>query len=142
MWGTEDKPAILPKTKGAGIMVIDFVDEYGGFLRLTTEQHAIARQDDASFPIEARQFLEYGGEWDGYWTNQKFMEQMAKAVKISDFKFDQGTHTIVWIFDQSSCHKAFAPGCTERQQDECSSWRSTGKTPGHSLGWESPETGV
>ena len=32
MWGEEDRPAILPKTKGSGIMVSDFV---GGFLELT-----------------------------------------------------------------------------------------------------------
>ena len=46
---------------------------------------------------------------EGYWTNQRFMEQMAKAFKIAEFNYDMATHTIVWIFDQSSCHKAFSP---------------------------------
>ena len=32
MWGEEDRPAILPKTKGSGIMVSDFVEEHGDFL--------------------------------------------------------------------------------------------------------------
>lgn len=37
------------------------------------------------------------------------MEQMSKAVKIAEFRYDRDTHTIVWVFDQSSCHKAYAP---------------------------------
>ena len=109
MWGTDEKPAILPKTKGSGIMVSDFVEEHGGFLSLTDEERALVRESDQRFPFQARQFLEYGGEREGYWTSQKFMEQMAKAVKIAEFKYNTTTHTIVWIFDQSSCHKVFAP---------------------------------
>ena len=31
MWGESKQPAILPKTKGSGIMVSDFVEEHGGF---------------------------------------------------------------------------------------------------------------
>ena len=26
-----------------------------------------------------------------------------------ELKYDPATHTIVWLFDQSSCHKAYAP---------------------------------
>lgn len=70
MWGTEDKPAILPKTKGSGIMVSDFVEEYGGFLRLSDEERILAHDSDPTFPVEAWQFLEYGGEREGYRTNQ------------------------------------------------------------------------
>ena len=35
MWGEDDRPAILPKTKGSGIMVSDFVEEHGGYLKVT-----------------------------------------------------------------------------------------------------------
>lgn len=31
-WATGDEPVIQPKTKGAGIMVSDFIEEHGGFL--------------------------------------------------------------------------------------------------------------
>ena len=110
MWGTDDKPAILPKTKGLGIMVSDFIEQHGGFLRLTSqERHANAIEADPDFPKEARQFLEYGGEREGYWTSQRFMDQMIKAVKIAELKYNKTELTLVWIFDQSSCHKAFAP---------------------------------
>ena len=37
------------------------------------------------------------------------MDQMIKAVKIAELKYNKTVHTLVWIFDQSSCHKAFAP---------------------------------
>ena len=33
---------------------------------------------------------------------------MRRGAQITEFKFDQATHTIVWMFDQSSCHKAYA----------------------------------
>ncbi len=62
IWGTEDKPAILPKTKGSGIMVSDFVDEHNGFLRMSPEELAVARASDPAFPSEARELLEYGAE--------------------------------------------------------------------------------
>ena len=42
VWGNEDQPFIKPKTKGSGIMVSDFIDQYNGFLRLTDEEHAQA----------------------------------------------------------------------------------------------------
>ena len=38
MWGESEQPAILPKTKGSGIMVSDFVEEYGGYLKLSPEE--------------------------------------------------------------------------------------------------------
>ena len=38
MWGMADKPAILPKTKGSGIMVGNFIDEHNGFLRLSPDE--------------------------------------------------------------------------------------------------------
>ena len=68
-----------------------------------------AAQVDPEFPYEARQLLEYGAEREGYWTSEKFMLQMKKAVQIAEFKYNQSTHTIIWLFDQSSCHKAYAP---------------------------------
>ena len=37
------------------------------------------------------------------------MLQMKKAVQIAEFKYNPSTHTIIWLFDQSSYHKAYAP---------------------------------
>ena len=44
MWGEEDRPAILPKTKGSGIMVSDFVEEHGGYLQLTDAELVLAKE--------------------------------------------------------------------------------------------------
>ena len=35
------------------------------------------------------------------------MKQVEITANISDFKFRQNDHTIVWLFDQSSCHRKF-----------------------------------
>ena len=64
--GGEERPAILPKMKGSGIMVSDFVEEYGGFLKLTNEAFKHAKENDPTMVQEARQLLEYGVEKDGY----------------------------------------------------------------------------
>ena len=42
------------------------------------------------------------------WTGEKFMLQLEKAFKIAEFKYNPDEFTVVWLFDQSSCHKAFA----------------------------------
>ena len=33
-WGEEEKPALLLKTKGSGLMVSDFIEEHNGHLHL------------------------------------------------------------------------------------------------------------
>ena len=73
MWGTDDNPAILPKNKGSRIMVSDFVEEHGGYLRLSEDELDVAAEIYPEFPYEARQLLEYGAEKEGYWTSEKFM---------------------------------------------------------------------
>ena len=106
MWGESERPAILPKTKGSGIMVSDFVEEHGGFLKLLPDELERAKLQYPDIQPAARQLLEYGAEKEGYWTSERFMEQMKNAANIADVKYG-ATHTIVWLFDQSSCHKKF-----------------------------------
>ena len=51
-WATGEEPIIQPKTKGAGIMVSDFIEQHDGCLRLDKEE--------AGVPKTARVLLEYG----------------------------------------------------------------------------------
>ena len=44
MWSEDDRSAILLKTNSSGIVVVEFVDEYVDYLRITPEQHTIARR--------------------------------------------------------------------------------------------------
>ena len=108
MWASDDMPVIQPKTKGSGIMVIGFTDQHSGFLQLTDEEHAVATTIDPEFPKAARTLMEYGTDKEGYWTGEKFMLNVEKAVKIAEFKYKKEKHSIMWLFDQSSCHKAYA----------------------------------
>ena len=106
MWGESERPAILPKTKGSGIMVSDFVEEYGGYLKLSPEELDHAKSKYPNIEPAAQRLLEYGAEKEGYWTSDRFMEQIRNAANIADVKYG-ATHTIVWLFDQSSCHSKF-----------------------------------
>ena len=108
MWASDDTLVIQPKTKGSGIMVSDYIDQHNGFLCLTDEEHALATATDPDFPKAARELLEYGAAKEGYWTGQKFMANVQKAARIAEFKYKPDKHTIVWLFDHSSCHRAFA----------------------------------
>ena len=103
MWAEDDHPALLPKTKGSGIMVADFIDEHNGYLQLTPEEHAA----NPSLPQSARAFLEYGAEREGYWTGERFMAQVKNACDIAEVKYPPSQHTLVFIFDQSSCHTKY-----------------------------------
>ena len=107
MWGEEERPAILPKTKGSGIMVSDFVEEHGGYLRLTDEEFKRGRKKNCHLVQEAREMLEYGADKEGYWTSERFMAQMRNAVDIADIKYKRDHYTVVWLFDQSSCQRKF-----------------------------------
>ena len=108
LWGTADQPYIQPKTKGAGIMVSDFITQQRGFLCLNDREHDVARALRPNFPKTARAFLEYGGDKEGYWTAEKFMSNVKNASAIANFLFPSERYTIVWLFDQSSCHRAFS----------------------------------
>ena len=86
MWGTDDNPAILPKTKGSEIILSDSAEEHGGYLRLSEDELDGAAQIDPEFPFEVRQLLEYGAERERYWASEKFMHPIKKAVRIAKLK--------------------------------------------------------
>ena len=54
----EEKPAILPKTKGSRIIVSDFVEKHGGFLRLSNEEFQHAKECYPGIVPEAQRLLE------------------------------------------------------------------------------------
>ena len=68
-------------------MVSDFITERDGFLCLTPEEHQAAKLLNPNIPMAARQLLQYGESRDGYWTGERFMEQMENAVKVAEAKY-------------------------------------------------------
>ena len=98
-----------PKSKGAGIMVSDFIDEIHGCLALTQEEYERAKVTDPTIWMHASLYLEYGEVKEGYWNSDRFMSQMKNVVRIAEVKYPKAeAWKHVWIFDHSSCHGAKA----------------------------------
>ena len=109
MWGEPDSHMIRPKSKGASLMVSDFVEEFGGFLRLSDDEYGSIPEDrEKPSKKEARVILQYGAEREGYWNNQKFMVQVGLAEQIANIKYPSSHYSLLWLFDQSSGHTAMA----------------------------------
>ena len=51
---------------GVGIMVSDFVEEHGGYLRLTEAELAQAKDHYPNIHPESRRLLEYSADKGGY----------------------------------------------------------------------------
>ena len=67
-WGMKGEKMMKPKSKGAGIMVSDFIDEHNGFLTLSDDEYEAAKASNPNIRKYAQQFLEYGESREGYWT--------------------------------------------------------------------------
>ena len=79
-------------------MVSEFIDKHNSFLKISPEEHAA----NPSLPELSRVFLEYGVEREGYW-----LAQVKNACDIAEVKYPHCQHTLVFIFDQSSCHTKY-----------------------------------
>ena len=86
-WGTKDQHFVRPKSKGAGIMVFHFIEEQGGYLELSDEQFEEARKTNPTIKKSARLLLEYGDSHEGYFTCQKFLDQVTDAIAIAEYKY-------------------------------------------------------
>ena len=96
-WGTGDQPCIQRKTKGAGIT------QQEGYLALSSEECELATH----IPRTSRVFLEYGCDKEGYSTGEKFIANVWDAAAITNYKYPSEQYTILWLFDQTSCHRAY-----------------------------------
>ena len=78
---------LVPKSRGAGIMVSDFISEQDGYLKLSDQEFAIGRTIFPGLKQYARAYIEYGENRDGYWTSDKFMEQLEYCAKMAECKY-------------------------------------------------------
>ena len=65
----------------------DFIDEHNGFLALSDEEHDRAKALNPRIHKYDREFLEYGESREGYWTRDKFVAQMHRAIEIAEIKY-------------------------------------------------------
>ena len=77
----------MPKTKGSGLMVSDFIEEHYGYLHFSDEQFGQAKLLNSSMEQCASVVFEYGSERGGYWTGERFLTQMKTACNIAHFKY-------------------------------------------------------
>lgn len=78
---------LKPKSMGAGIMVSDFINEHNNFLALSNEEYEAAKATHRNIRPYAREFVEYGKSREGYWTRDKFIAQMKRAIEIAEIKY-------------------------------------------------------
>ena len=89
-WGEEHTNVLRQKSLGASIMVSDFIDEVGGFVRDSEDQ--------------ARLFLETHRE--GYFTNDHLLRQVARTVDI--FERVHQAATALFLFYNAPSHRKVA----------------------------------
>ena len=68
-------------------MASEFSDEHTGYLSLTDEEFIQADDKVDGLQKEAHAFLEYGKEYERYWTAKSFLSQFEVAVKIANIKY-------------------------------------------------------
>ena len=89
MWGEEERPAILPKTNGSGVM---FCGRFG------EEDLQQAKEPYPSIVLEAWRLLQYGADEEGCWTGECFMEKVKNVADIVDVKYGGSGYIVVWLF--------------------------------------------
>ena len=82
-WVEPGTQCIKPKTRGTGIMVSDFIDEFDGSLKLSDSEYEKAKQQHPEIQQSARVLLEIGVNKEGYWDNKKLMQQVEQAATIA-----------------------------------------------------------
>ena len=106
-WAEKGTNVMRLKPKGSGIKISDFIEERDGYLALTKEQYDAVKSNIPSVRMYARQHLEYGKSRGGYWTSDKFTNQIRYAIKIVKVKYPKNDGWgVAWAFDHSSCHSA------------------------------------
>ena len=108
LWAEAGKQPIRPKGQGRGIMVSDFIDEHNGFLALTDEEYEATHAQHSGLWKNARFLLKYGSSSERYWNSDKFLNQVQHALTIAEIKYPASSYNIVFLFDQSSGHTAYA----------------------------------
>ena len=108
MWSEKGKQPIRPKSQGRALMVSDFIEEHNGYLRLSDEEFDGAKESHPELWKEARRVLKLGAEHEGYWDSEKFLTQVDHSITIAEIKYPKESHSLVFLFDQSSGHTAFS----------------------------------
>ena len=90
-WADSTMQVLRQKSLGAAIMVSDFIDEVGGYLK---DEEGAARTC-----IEPSK--------DGYWNSDGFLQQVNKSLDIFEHKYPDAQG--LFLFDNAPSHRKCAP---------------------------------
>ncbi|KIJ46711.1 hypothetical protein M422DRAFT_249876 [Sphaerobolus stellatus SS14] len=109
VWIRDGHMPLRKKGQGRAIHVSDFIVEQTGRLVMS---EAEIHTNEALPPSQrlpwsdAREIIYPGKNNDGWWTNERFIAQVQKAIRIFERMFPNAVGE--FVFDQSSAHGAFA----------------------------------
>jgi hypothetical protein len=106
VWASEGSALPRPKHKGASVMVSGFITQ-DGFFHATDEM----RSRDPTLPPHSYVFFEPGKQREGWWSNKDLVAQLLGVMKL--FRACFPTKRPVFIFDNSSNHRAAPPGALD-----------------------------
>lgn len=110
VWVKDGKMPLRKKGNGRAIHVSDFIVEESGRLRLTAEQikhEATLPEQERLKTFDAREIMYPGKNYDGWWTAERLLEQVKRAVPIFERLYPGCIGE--WYFDHSTGHTAYAP---------------------------------
>ena len=135
--GGGGKFPIKPKGKSFFIIVSEFIEEKDNYLALSDQQYELEVENSGDdVEKSALAVLEIGENRQGYWTGERFMEQVTEAVKIAAKSSNQhrrDTTTYGALFDHSCNHTAFAEDALIASKTNKRPWGETAKDAGHGL---------
>ena len=87
LWTEKGTSVMRPKSRGCGIMVLDFISENHGYFQLMKEEYDEVKQSNPRLCKHAHETLEYGDWKEGYWTSERLMTQIRETTRITDVKY-------------------------------------------------------
>ena len=98
--GIKDDHILVPKSEGAGIMVSDFISEQDGYLCLDENKFVEGWKKFPKLKRFGRATIEYGENKDGYWTLEKFIEQIKYCADIAECKYPKSIRLFRYLIIQ------------------------------------------
>ena len=115
VWYIDNIGQLRKKSDGAGLMVSAFVDEIRGFgfpmtsdQLLQVNQYRETRGRTALETSPGLRLLDYGANRDGYWTNEKFLEQCQDIIDCIHVLYpNHQVRIAMQEFDERNLWKAY-----------------------------------
>ena len=106
--GVKGQHVIRPKTRGAGIMVSDFINEYNGYLRLSEEEFSATVKKHPQLRRQDHEFLDTERSMKGIGQLKNSLNSLKLHPLLQTSKLWNEGYRVCFVFDHSSCHGTYA----------------------------------